>query len=101
MLLGFWLYSFSGYYFPKKWYPHVPEIGFIFVYFKFSQWYICVTCLMVLSKFMPSASYSTNRMSSAMPNTLDRLFNISSICFLTMYPVDSTPKDSQVILYLN
>ena len=57
---------------------HAPEMASIFV-LRFSHLYIWITCFSIISWSLPFSSYPTIRMWPAMPITLSRSLNISSI----------------------
>ena len=82
---------FSGYHFPKEWYLGAPEMTLYFFGFRFSQWYIYITCIRVLTWSQPSASYSAIKMSCAIPKTAGISLNISELFCWNMSPVGLVP----------
>ena len=68
--------------------------------FRFTCLHICNTLYNVPSWSLPSTSYSTTKMPSAMPNTFGKSLNISSISLWSISPIGSAPNCNLFYLYL-
>ena len=83
---------------PKKLYSHAQEMTCIFV-----QLYVFLPVhqlLSVLSSSLPSASYCTIKISSAIPNTFGRPLKISSISHWYISPTNDTLNSILVNVHL-
>ena len=68
--------------------------------FKFTCLHICRTCHSVSSWSLPSMSLPITNISSGMPNTLGKFFNISLILHWNISPVGAAPNGSHFYQYL-
>ena len=68
--------------------------------FKLTYLHLCSTLCSLPSKSLPSTSYPTTKMSSAIPNTLGKCLNILSVFLWNISPVGATPNSNCLYLSL-